>query len=482
VYGSFAFRDAGYAMLAQSPGCRAEWLADFRTACQRIGERPAGAADAAGLFAVRLASGPWAVVGMSPQGCDDRGRPGALAFHALFLSPREYRKAGCDPFAMAAALRSDWTAEVTSLPAGALTVSGAESEPDSPVDPRAATIVAAMAKGRRVIVESPGPIDALARQVWQSLPPRVRRRATVATWAFANGPRFDLVAVPRLAAVAVDGSYLDRARLGALTGSMSPGPAAPGATGGLPTSAPSGLDTGGQATSGTLLGVVATLGVLAALTVAGIGLALRDIQRGRGVAPAHAVVAVPAVPAGPSAAGTSARATFPAAPGDDTPAERRRVAEVLEDLADRCGVTVPPGAAGDPPALMEALARDLRYRGPFLSDAERADLAGGPGHDGALALAWDALAHRFAADRPLPDPDTLRAGSIRWQLDRLAWSFHVDTHGAGEPAGPRPSDTEVAQALAQALALDVSLHPIALAERHPALASYQAFLARLPRR
>lgn len=460
VYGSFAFRDAGYAMLAQSPGCRNEWLADFRAACQKLGERPAGVADAPGLFAVRLASGPWAVVGMSPQGCDDRGRPGALAFHALLISPGEYRRAGSDPFALAGALRSDWTAEVTALPSGAWTVGGAEVASDSPVDPRAATIAAALAKGRRVIVESPGPIDDLARQIWRSLPPRVRRRATVATWAFANGPRFDLVAVPRLAGVAVDDSYVDPASYEPLNESTS------GSTGGLPT-------------SGTLLSVLATLGVLAALTVAGIRLVRRESRPVDHTPPAHAVVVAPP---GPIAAGTPARAVFPATSGEATPAERRRVAEVLEDLADRCGVTVPPGAAGDPAALMEALAHDLRYRGPFLSNAERTDLADGSGHDGALALAWDALARRFAADRPLPDPDTLRAGSIRTQLGSFAWSFHVDTLSVGDPAGPRPSDTEVAQALAQALAVDVSIRPIALADRHPALASYQAFLARLPRR
>src|SRR5690348_13608546 len=83
VYGSFAFREQGYGMLAASPGCRPRWLADLRAACQRMGERPAGVADAPALFALRLPSGPWAVVGVSPQGPDDRGRPGALAFHAL---------------------------------------------------------------------------------------------------------------------------------------------------------------------------------------------------------------------------------------------------------------------------------------------------------------------------------------------------------------------------------------------------------------
>src|SRR4051794_21906346 len=94
VYGSFPFRSEGYGFLAQSPGCRPEWLSEFRAACQRIGERPACAAEASAVFALKLASGPWAVVGMSPQGSDDRGRPGALGFHGLFLTPREYRKVG----------------------------------------------------------------------------------------------------------------------------------------------------------------------------------------------------------------------------------------------------------------------------------------------------------------------------------------------------------------------------------------------------
>src|SRR5689334_96278 len=97
VYGSFPFWDRGYAVLARSPGCRPERLADLERACQRYGERPRGAA-AGGLFALRLPSGPWAIIGVGDQGADDRGRPGALAFHALLLTPRDYRRAGCDPF------------------------------------------------------------------------------------------------------------------------------------------------------------------------------------------------------------------------------------------------------------------------------------------------------------------------------------------------------------------------------------------------
>src|SRR5258707_6663213 len=116
VYGSFAFWDKGYAVLAQSPGCRPEWLAELRAACQRFGERPGGVAAVGGLFALRLASGPWMIVGAGSPGSDDRGRPGALAFHALFVSPRDYRRAGCNPFALARGLPNHQDAPNRQLP------------------------------------------------------------------------------------------------------------------------------------------------------------------------------------------------------------------------------------------------------------------------------------------------------------------------------------------------------------------------------
>ena len=59
-----------------------------------------------------------------------------------------------------------------------------------------------------MIVHSAAPIDALAREVWQALPFRVRLRASVATWAFDNANRFDLVALSKLAGVAREPSDL----------------------------------------------------------------------------------------------------------------------------------------------------------------------------------------------------------------------------------------------------------------------------------
>src|SRR6516225_5989140 len=99
VYGSFPFWNRGYAVLARSALCRPEWVNALRLAAQRFGEAPAGIIEQDCFFASRLPRGPWMIVGVFPQGCDDRGRPGALAFHAIFVSHWSYRWVGANPFA-----------------------------------------------------------------------------------------------------------------------------------------------------------------------------------------------------------------------------------------------------------------------------------------------------------------------------------------------------------------------------------------------
>jgi hypothetical protein len=209
VYGSFPFWHRGYAVLAQSAGCRPEWLAELRAACQRYGEPPAGTRAAESRFALRLRSGPWMIAGVYPQGCDDRDRPGALAFHALFVGRWSYWRTGADPFAFATAIHGDWCPEDEhrTLPAGQLSLRRtwlARSHPDPTAaadDPRLQSIVTALTRRRRVVVQSSAPIDALARSVWLALPGRVRRRASVATWVFDGASHFDLVALPKLAGI-----------------------------------------------------------------------------------------------------------------------------------------------------------------------------------------------------------------------------------------------------------------------------------------
>jgi hypothetical protein len=214
VYGSFPFWHRGYAVLARSAGCRPEWLAELRMVCQRCGEPPTGAMVAASLFALRLKCGSWMIVGVYPQGYDDQDRPGALAFHAIFVGRWAYRWIGADPFALTGALRRDWTAadRDRSLSAITWTISGnrtpSPSIPGSDDDPRLAQIVTALTQGRRVVVQSSEPIDGLARSVWHALPRSVRHGATVATWAFDNANQFDLVGLPKLAGVALNASDL----------------------------------------------------------------------------------------------------------------------------------------------------------------------------------------------------------------------------------------------------------------------------------
>ena len=129
---------------------------------------------------------------------------------------------------------------------------------------------------------------------------------------------------------------------------------------------------------------------------------------------------------------------------------------------------------------MVLLARTLRYRGPFLSADERAELEDerGPGsdHERSLALRWHAHIRQFADDRPLPG-DFAR-GPLRWQLATLCWSFHLDD----DPTAPRRSPAEIPHALADALAVDLPVRATPLSARYPALAGYVEFLGRLPRR
>jgi hypothetical protein len=205
VYGTFPFWNRGYSVLALSTGCRRDWLAEMRTVCQRYGEPSPGVTGADSFFALRLRCGPWMIAGAYPRGNDDHDRPGALAFHALFVSPWAYRRVGANPFVFDGVLRREWfpADQDRTLPAGFWTPHEPRIRVSSDLDddPRLARILLALTQGRRVLVQSVKPIDGLARSIWCGLPIRVRRRATLATWAFDNANHFDLVALPKLSAV-----------------------------------------------------------------------------------------------------------------------------------------------------------------------------------------------------------------------------------------------------------------------------------------
>ena len=453
VYGSFAFRGDGYAPLANSPGCRPDWLAAFHVACRSIGEKPPGAGDLAGMmFAMRWnPRGPWMIVGVSSMGSDDRGRPDALAFHALFMEGREFRKVGYDPFLLRGALRSDWGPETT-LDRGTI----APQTPDeSESSDRASAVATALKRGRKIALASDAPNLDLAREVWRLLPVRVRKRCAVATWAFAESSRFDLVAARSLAGWELGGAYVDPFAI------RPPSRRRP-----------------------VRIGIIA-VGV-AALVAYGAsqwwhsGEEARIAALAEIVDPADDYLPQRSIDPTPGPA-RSAYADEAASPGDRD--------EVLERLRKFSKDFHVPSAAlprGQVPTPDDKSMSELiqmiycrRYNGPLLNSEEVSALARDPSPGRSRALAWDRQIRHFVADRPLPGPlegsnlEMLGSGPLRWQVDWLAWSFHVEPD-------PKLTILEAIDALADALTLDEPIRRNPLEATYPALAEYAKFLAKLP--
>jgi hypothetical protein len=441
VYGSFPFWDKGYATLAASAGCRASWLAEFEEVCQRYGEPGRAIAPAPAMFSTRLPGGLYVVVGVAPQGKDDRGRPGALAFHGLFLERSEFARVDFDPFALAPFLRGDWcpTTELSNVSSRVDLVG-----PKAPalLSPEANRVVAALSRGQRVAVQSAEPIDLLAREVWHALPSRLRRRRSIATLAYRASNHFDLIALPRVMEDELGARYVTLDSLARDEASESPG---------LPR-------------RGLALGVVAicALTITAALIVRG-GARPRGVPRGIG-----SRTDPESVTARSRASAFPPRDPF-AAPVDAD--QRERVVEGLTDLASRFGVGIPSGK--DPTDLIMRINQQLRYRGAWLSGAELRRLRDNPSPDAVRAVRWHEHLTHFATDRPLPSD--FFEGPLDWQLRVLSTSFRVEPHPGFTPA-------EVPFALEDALAFPGTVRDSPLASRYPALAEYARFLAKLPRR
>ena len=436
VYGSFPFRGGGYDLLARSAGCSPALTAEVVAVCRRFGQPPSAEAARAGLCAVRLPSGPWVVVGVVPQGLDDRGRPGALAFHALIIARRDYARSGANPFAFASSLRADWSSATPATLARIRCSAPLASTADPSVaDLKVQRMVQALAKRRRVAVEAVEPIDDLARAVWACLPARVRRRASVATWAFSGENRFDLVAFPRLAGVALDETYINPASLDAPPG--------------LPDPAPRRVrdirDPGSVA--------VAWVGLI----VVGLAALAWSITSGEWTRQP------PVVPA-PLAAPTAAPDPSPI-----SPAEAARLQAGLRALAERFeafGV----GPASNPTELLSHLADALHYHGLILTPAERDQIARDPDPAKGRVLAWHDQIGRFRDDQPWPGDFT--GLPLPDQLAAVARSFHLD---------PQLPPAAVPDALIATLARPGLIQPTPLAARFPALSEYARFLGKLPR-
>ncbi len=227
IYGSQGA--GGYRFLARSPGFREEWLPEAQRLCTAFGERPAGVACSAAVFAQPLGKQHVAVVQVADQGIDDAGRPGALGFRLLVLPRPVYARWIGDPFLVAEQFPPPWNAR-GDLPALAW--------PDEPLPPRtveevrrilrpagegpdagvsqSATFlggVQALVDGGRLVFERPAPAPELVRNLWALLPASTRGHLWPASFAFGNELGFHLLVVPRVRGEEVVG-YLTEEQAG----------------------------------------------------------------------------------------------------------------------------------------------------------------------------------------------------------------------------------------------------------------------------
>src|SRR5262249_48904441 len=108
LYGGQAAR--GYRFLARSEGFVDDWLPEAERLCAGFGERPAGVACPAAVFAQPFGKDYVAVVQVADQGIDDAGRPGALAFHIVVVPRGAYSHGIGDPFLVADRFPPPWSA------------------------------------------------------------------------------------------------------------------------------------------------------------------------------------------------------------------------------------------------------------------------------------------------------------------------------------------------------------------------------------
>jgi hypothetical protein len=201
IYGG---HDAGgYRFLARSPGFRDDWLPEAQRLCTGLGERPAGVAVPACVFAQPLGKDHVAVVQAADRGADDAGRPGALAFHLLVLPRPDYARLGGDPFRIAGSFPPPWDAREA---LDTLTWA------DEPLVQRPAAEIQRVLKreegpsllggaqalldGGKLRFERQGPDTELVRDLWMLLPTSTRCGLWPASFAFDTALGFHAVVVP----------------------------------------------------------------------------------------------------------------------------------------------------------------------------------------------------------------------------------------------------------------------------------------------
>lgn len=188
VYGSFPFRDQGYDILTATAGCKPEWIEAFARYCRELGQPPSEVAPLVDhlLFARKIPSGPWVVALGSAQGCDDRGRPGAWAFHCIFLSNRDYGSIGATPFALRPLLTDRFYPGMI-LDSGPADVVRSTEPSEITEDPAK---IRWISRGRKLRYVSSQDTFAVTERFWHSLGIGTRKRRSLTTWSFRSDTPF----------------------------------------------------------------------------------------------------------------------------------------------------------------------------------------------------------------------------------------------------------------------------------------------------
>jgi hypothetical protein len=196
----------GYRFLARSPGFLDDWLPEAQRLCTGFGERPAGLACPAALFAQPFGRHFVAIVQIADQGTDDAGRPGALAFHLLIIPRFAYRAFGGDPFQLAERCPPPWQArrELPALtwpaePLSPRTVAQVQRVLQRAHGPNLLGASQVLVDGGQVVFARRAPDAEVLRDLWTLLPTSTRCELWPASFIFGNALGFHAAATPNAA-------------------------------------------------------------------------------------------------------------------------------------------------------------------------------------------------------------------------------------------------------------------------------------------
>jgi len=197
--------DGRFDLRAKSPDFAEEWLADIERLCRAFGTPPDGVACPIALFAQPF--GPRHVVVVQVS---DEPRA-SLAFRLLVLPRLAYIRVIPDPFAIGDLFPPDWRAfgELPELilppqPLELTTLEHLKTVLETGGSQTLLGAVQGLIDGGRLVFERPAPAPQLLRDLWQMLPYSARAELWPATFAFANGLRFDVLVVPSVAGLELD--------------------------------------------------------------------------------------------------------------------------------------------------------------------------------------------------------------------------------------------------------------------------------------